>query len=53
MHVNTLVSVVKAKAFKGGLSKLYLPTSSATKCWESAALPPLPATRSFFFFPKA
>src|SRR3989344_3231741 len=37
------VSVVKAVAGKAFLIDLYLPKSSAEKCWESAALPPFPA----------
>ena len=47
MAVRQDVSVVKAMAGRGGFSRRERPlTSSAAKCWASAALPPFPKTRT-------
>ena len=45
MLVSTLVSVVSEMAANEGRSIRNRPTSSAAKCCESAALPPLPNTK--------
>ena len=42
------VSVFRAIAGRGFLSKLNLDTNSAEKCWACAALPPLPAINVHF-----
>ena len=44
MAVIIEVSTVKETAFIGSLSFESFEINSATKCWESAAEPPLPAT---------
>src|SRR4030066_2398625 len=47
MAVRQDVSVVKAMAGRGGFSRRERPlTSSAAKCWASAALPPFPKMRT-------
>ena len=47
MHVRFEVLAVNAIAGRGSRSKLSLPINSAAICCESAALPPLPARRTF------
>ena len=42
MHVKTDESVVSAIERNGLRSLLKRPTNSAARCWQSAALPPLP-----------
>ena len=46
MAVRMEVSVVRAMARRAGRSTVRRTTNSATRCWASAAEPPLPATRS-------
>ena len=43
MAVRLDVSACRAMADSGCRSATYLPTSSAVRCWASAALPPFPA----------
>ena len=51
--VVTAEKVVEAKDGSDGLSKPYLPTSSAAICWASAAEPPLPHKRILLPDPNA
>ena len=46
MAVRMLVSVVRAMARRAGRSTVRRETNSATRCWASAAEPPLPQTMS-------
>jgi hypothetical protein len=55
IEVITEESVVRAKAGKPGrvILRENAFTNSAAKCWESAALPPFPQSRTLFPYLKA